>query len=211
LERYKRLTAKPEERMIFYDLVRDFRSTENTLGRYLHPRYSNGNQLASPYDVFSVKEPRPPLEILLTKLIATTYLLENGIVQGDRLGMASSVELRLPLLDYKFVETVIGLRKAQADDHLPPKTWLKDAAASRVPREFLDKAKKGFEPPVRRWHRALFERYGDTLKEGALVDSQVLSPKGAKELSQGTFDKFNIVPISFKALVLETWARQMGA
>src|SRR5690606_20258615 len=128
-----------------------------------------------------------------------------GVAQGDRLGMASGVELRLPLLDHKLVETVVGLRKAQRDDALPPKEWLKQAAAGRIPRHFLDKPKRGFEPPVRRWHQMLFERYGGWLNDGYLVQQGILSPGGARQLAQGPFPKFAVTPISFKALVLETW------
>jgi asparagine synthase (glutamine-hydrolysing) len=207
--KYKRVMAKPEERVIFYDLSRDFNNASKTLNRYTSRDFQEATLPESPYKVFTVKKPWPALDILITKLIAETYLLENGVTQGDRLGMASSVELRLPLLDYKLVETVIGLRKSQPDDHLPPKEWLKGAAASRIPEKFLDKPKRGFEPPVRRWHQAIFGEYGDQLRDGFLVKQDVLSPMGAEQLAEGPFNKFDIVPLSFKALVLETWARQM--
>ncbi len=42
------------------------------------------------------------VDLRITRLICETYLLENGIAQGDRLSMASSVELRLPLVDYRW-------------------------------------------------------------------------------------------------------------
>ncbi len=57
----------------------------------------------------------------LTRLVCDTYLRANGVAQGDRLAMASSVELRLPLLDRRLVETVVGLCKARSDVRLPPK------------------------------------------------------------------------------------------
>ena len=210
-ERYKRLIALPKERVIFYDLARDFNLAGKNMRQYLGHEILESELDHPAYETFMVEKPWPPLDILMVKLITQTYLLENGVVQGDRLGMASAVELRLPLLDHRFVETVIGLRKTQRDDGLQPKEWLKQASARRVPRHFLDRPKRGFEPPVRRWHHALFEKYGDTLRDGWLVSKNVLTPKGAKELSQGPFPKFNIVPLSFKALVLETWARQMSA
>jgi len=55
------------------------------------------------------------------------------MAQGDRLSMASSVELRLPLVDHRLVETVVGLRKAQPDLHLLPKAWLTEAVKDVVP------------------------------------------------------------------------------
>lgn len=64
----------------------------------------------------------PRTDISITKLVSETYLAVNGIAQGDRLSMATSVESRLPLVDYKLIETVIGLRKARPDHHLPAKS-----------------------------------------------------------------------------------------
>ena len=69
----------------------------------------------SPNKPFHVKQPWINDDIILTKLMCNTYLLENGMAQGDRLSMSNSIELRLPLIDYKFVETVIGLRKNNKD------------------------------------------------------------------------------------------------
>ena len=76
----------------------------------------------------------------------------NGIAQGERLAMASSVELRLPFMDHRLVETVIGLRRHATDAGLPAKAWLKAAAGDLVPPNILDRRKQGFAPPVRQWH-----------------------------------------------------------
>lgn len=208
-EKEQRL-SKPQNQLILYELSRDFQLARKNLKRYLHPNLTIAELDAAIAQPF-VREADVPLDIQVTKAIAHTYLMQNGVAQGDRLGMASSVELRLPLLDHKLIETVVGLRKAQPDDGLPPKEWLKQAAASRIPRYFLDKPKRGFEPPVRRWHQMLFARYGGWLNDGHLVQQGILSRSGARELARGPFSKFAITPISFKALVLETWARQMAA
>jgi asparagine synthase (glutamine-hydrolysing) len=145
----------------------------------------------------------------LTRLICDTYLRGNGIVQGDRLSMASSVEMRLPLLDYRLVETVVGLRKAHSDRGLPPKYHLKKALGDVLPEWVLNRPKRGFTPPVRAWHAMLFARHGQDLKDGVLVQSGVLSGGGGEELSRGYFHEDATFPVSYKALVLETWCRKM--
>ncbi|MDQ3131290.1 MAG: asparagine synthase C-terminal domain-containing protein, partial [Acidobacteriota bacterium] len=129
--------------------------------------------------------------------------------QGDRLGMASSVEMRLPLVDYKFVETIIGLQKKQSDASLPPKHWLKEAVKDVLPDWVLNRPKRGFAPPTRQWHDALFARYGDSLRDGYLVESDVLSRESGLHLAKGEFPAEAVSPLSFKALVLEQWCRQM--
>jgi asparagine synthase (glutamine-hydrolysing) len=148
---------------------------------------------------------------MLTRLVCATYLRENGVAQGDRLSMASSVEMRLPLVDHKLVETIIGLRKARSDIGLPAKSWLKEAVKDLLPAEVRERPKRGFTPPVRKWHEALFAAYGDSLREGFLTGHGVLSREGGERLSSGPISAGAICPLSFKALVLEQWCRGMLA
>ncbi len=147
----------------------------------------------------------------LTRLVGATYLRENGIAQGDRLSMASSVEMRLPLVDYKLVETVIGLRKARTDVRLPAKTWLKEAVRDILPDFVSQRPKRGFAPPVREWHDALFAAHGGSLRDGYLTRTGVLSAESGERLARGAFPADATSPLSFKALVLEQWCRQMAA
>ncbi|KAA3646327.1 MAG: asparagine synthase (glutamine-hydrolyzing) [Chloroflexi bacterium] len=209
-QRYRRRTTNPDQ-LIFYDLAKDFARAERRVSSIYAPAFQEALNGGSPYDIFTVKQPWSDPAVLLTKLISQTYLLEDGVAQGDRLSMANSVELRLPLLDYRFVETVIGLRKAQPDYHLPPKHWLKQAMQGVLPDWALNRPKRGFEPPVRQWHAAIFEKHGDALRDGLLVQQQVLNPDSAAKLATGVYPKRAITPMSFKALVLELWARQMTA
>lgn len=146
---------------------------------------------------------------MLTRLVCETYLLENGIAQGDRLSMAASVEMRLPLLDYRFVEIVIGLRRVAADDTLPPKTWLREALRDRLPAPVLRRPKRGFSPPVDEWHRAIFARHGESLRDGYLVNAEILERATIAPLARGDVTRGASLPLSFKALVLETWCRRM--
>ncbi|RMD60168.1 MAG: asparagine synthetase B, partial [Nitrospirae bacterium] len=147
------------------------------------------------------------LDVLITELACYSYLLGNGITQGDRLGMASSVEQRLPLVDYRLVETIIGLRKCRSDYHLKPKAWLREAVEDLLPEWVMNRPKRGFQPPVLSWHRALFKAYGSKLRDGYLVQHNILKPEKAHYLSKGPFPRGAITPLSFKALVLELWCR----
>jgi asparagine synthase (glutamine-hydrolysing) len=206
--RYQRRTAGPPGRLVFYDLARDYAHAVRNVPA-LHPPAFRAALRSCPGRHFTLERPWPHLPALFTKLIAQTYLLENGVAQGDRLGMASSIELRLPLLDYKLIETVIGLRKARPDHHLPPKHWFREALQGVLPAWVLERPKRGFEPPARAWHAALFAAYGRNLFDGWLVQNGILSPAAAARLAAGPFPKTVGVPLSFKALVLEMWARRM--
>jgi len=201
----------PKQQAVFYDLTAEFRLARNGLEGVYSPGFLDQLNASHAYIPFTVPPPWPDVDILLTKLICQTYLLENGMAQGDRLSMASSVELRLPLVDYRLVETVIGLRKASSDHSLPPKAWLREAMKSTVPEWVLNRPKKGFTPPLQEWQRAIFSAHGSALVDGLLVHSGVLMPSSAKELSRGPYSREVGAPLSFRALTLELWGRQLMA
>lgn len=207
--RFQRHKASPCDRMIFYDLTPDFQMACKQVENMYTPNFVESLDGASAFDLFTFPQPWSRVDITITRLACQTYLLENGMVQGDRLSMASSVELRLPLVDYRLVETVIGLRKARPDHHLPPKAWFKAALKDVLPHWVINRPKRGFAPPVRAWHQALFAVYGSMLEDGYLVQEGILSPESAKGLSEGPFPPAAIAPLSFKALVLEIWCRQL--
>jgi asparagine synthase (glutamine-hydrolysing) len=154
---------------------------------------------------FHVKKPWQNTSVTLTRLISQTYLLENGIAQGDRLSMANSVELRLPLVDYRLVETVIGLRKSIKDNNLPSKYWLKEIGKEMLPHWIFEARKRGFEPPVELWLNGILKEYGNKLIDGHLVQKGVLNRKAAFDFSKGKSNPQVIFPGYFNALVLELW------
>ena len=208
---FQRDRVSPRERAIFYDLTPDFPMAQRTISHCYEPRFRESLGMSNAYDPFTLPLPWPCPDILITKLICQTYLLENGIAQGDQLSMANSIELRLPLVDYRLIETVIGLRKAQSDQRLPPKNWFKAAIKDILPDWVINRPKQGFRPPVKEWHRALFAQYGSQLENGFLTQAGVLTPQSARTFAEGPFTPGAIVPLSFKALVLELWCRRFNS
>lgn len=204
--------AQEGHRPIFHELAPDFRMALVDVRNYYTESFLQALGDASAFDLFTFKRSWKYSDILITRLICDTYLLENGIAQGDRLSMASSVELRLPFVDYKLVELVIGLRKthqSEPDYRRFPKPWLRGAMQGILPDFIIDRPKQGFAPPVIEWHNELFKEYGKFLDGGYLVESGVLTQEAGATLATGVFPKGAISPISFKALVLEIWCREM--
>lgn len=199
----------PADQMVFYDLSIDFRQASKDARQLYGARFDSELGETKVSELFTFPQPWPDVNVTLTRLICATYLRENGITQGDRLSMASSVELRLPLVDYRLVETVIGLRKARPDAGQPAKAWFKQALEDVLPDWVINRPKRGFAPPTLEWHRALFAAYGDTLRDGYLVQSGALNRESGQHLAAGPYPPSAITPLSFKALVLEQWCRQM--
>lgn len=211
LRRMRGHRASPAGQLAFYDLSPDFRAAAEGVGSLYADAFAERLPPGGAYTLFTLPLPWPELDVTLTRLVSDTYLRANGVAQGDRLAMASSVEMRLPLLDRRFVETVIGLRKSSSDVQLPPKEWLKRAAEGLLPEWVLNRPKRGFAPPVGEWHAALFEAHGDALRGGYLVQNGVVKHEAAELLARGPFPSGLTSPLSFKALVLEHWCRRMSA
>ena len=212
LERFLYDKRSPARQLIFYDLTPDFIAARSSMKGFYTEEFLEQTKERRPEDLFLRRNPEEPSDLLITRLICDTYLRENGITQGDRLSMASSVELRLPLLDHRLVELLVaGLRKTHQDFHLPPKAWLKSALEGLVPPWVADRPKRGFTPPVRLWHNALFSAYGHRLINGYLQTTGILKKSACSSLSKGGFPLNGdmVSPLSFKALVLELWCSQM--
>ena len=182
----------------FYDTLEDFNADyTNLYGALLEDmgrnQYSFGNN--------STNIP----EIDLTQYICKTYLLENGIAQGDRLSMANSVELRLPLVDYRLVETIIGLRKGHSDIYDSPKAMLKNIAKEMLPDWLFSIPKRGFTPPVHLWAKSVLSVYGDRLIDDNLKTYGIMNANGLERLRKGQKRPSINFPLYFNALVLELY------
>lgn len=146
--------------------------------------------------------------------ICKTYLQSNGINQGERLSMANSLELRLPFIDYKFVESVFESREKyilKDDFKLPEKFFFKQISKNYLPSFITERKKRGFSPPAKKWFRIIFQEYGHLLNGGLLVDLEIISKKNAKKMSKGpNFLDYLIsnTPLCYKYLILEIWFRK---
>jgi asparagine synthase (glutamine-hydrolysing) len=129
-----------------------------------------------------------------------TYLPGDILTKVDRATMAVSLEARPPLLDHELVEAVIGLPAAVRGEN---KSLLKGAMAHRLPREIIERPKRGFSVPWKVWHEQLRAWASDELRGGALADSGLFDPAGL-----GTLDGSRAGGRTWALLVLERWARR---
>jgi asparagine synthase (glutamine-hydrolysing) len=84
------------------------------------------------------------------------WLVEDLLMKADRMSMANSLELRTPFLDYRLVEWAGRLPvhlKAGPDvlGNYRTKEILRRYAEPRLPREIVERSKKGFPVPVYSW------------------------------------------------------------
>lgn len=105
-----------------------------------------------------------------------TYLPGDILTKVDRASMAHSLEVRVPFLDFRFVEWAAHLSSHAKLAGGEGKAVLKKALEPLLPREVLYRAKMGFAVPLDVWFRGSLEDRmtasleGDTLGTCGLFD-----------------------------------------
>ena len=79
------------------------------------------------------------------------YLKDDLLVKVDRASMQYSLELRVPLLDYRLVEFALGLDEKLKNNNGQMKYLLKQVLFDYVPKEIFDRPKWGFGIPLNKW------------------------------------------------------------
>lgn len=79
------------------------------------------------------------------------YLESDILPKVDRASMASSLEVRVPLLNHTLVEYVAGLPHSLKLRGVTTKYILKRVMRGRLPDTILERGKKGFNMPVAKW------------------------------------------------------------
>lgn len=82
-----------------------------------------------------------------------TSLPDDLLLKADKMTMANSLELRVPMLDHKFLEFAASLPPSLKVRGFDTKYIAKRALGERVPREILKRKKVGFPVPYESWLR----------------------------------------------------------
>lgn len=103
----------------------------------------------SEYDPGYLKETNH--NIMLMDLLM--YHPDDILVKVDRTAMAVSLETRVPMLDKDVVEFAWSLPIELKKDGITGKRVLREVLYRYVPREMLERPKKGFSIPIEKWLR----------------------------------------------------------
>jgi asparagine synthase (glutamine-hydrolysing) len=82
-----------------------------------------------------------------------TSLPDDLLALTDRMSMAASIECRAPLLDHELIELTTRMPSSLKVRGLSLKYLLKKAVAPWLPREIVNRKKRGFGAPIGAWMR----------------------------------------------------------
>jgi asparagine synthase (glutamine-hydrolysing) len=104
--------------------------------------------------MYAAAKSQDPLDQLLS-VSQKSWLVEDLLMKADKMSMATSLEVRVPFLDYRIVEWAnrqpIGVKIGRVGRRTVTKRVLRRFANGRLPQEIIDRPKRGFPVPVTRW------------------------------------------------------------
>jgi asparagine synthase (glutamine-hydrolysing) len=139
------------------------------------------------------------------------YLTGDLLTKVDRMSMANSLEVRVPLLDYRVVEMAARMPQNLKLRGKVSKHILRKAMDKRLPAAIKDrKIKRGFSVPVEEWFRKGLKEYAwDILLDKRTATRGYFRPEGVRKLLEDQFK--GLAPLGdqvFLMLVFELWARR---
>jgi asparagine synthase (glutamine-hydrolysing) len=158
------------------------------------------------YDHAPAKDELSRLLYLDTK----TYLTADILAKVDRMSMATSLEVRVPMLDQQFVEWVAALPVDWKFRTGTRKFILKKLAERLgIPPALLHRRKQGFQLPLVDWMRdSMKDRYLRVLLEERTLQRGYFKPEAVRALiDEHRRGRRNRSGILWRMLVLELWHR----
>ena len=151
-------------------------------------------------------------ESLLNQMLyvdTKTWLPDDLLVKADKMTMANSLELRVPLLDHVVLEFAASLPPDFKVRGRETKRILKSAFAGVLPPEVIRRKKAGFPVPYESWLRSqLKPRVGDVLLSDRCLSRGYFEKVGIIRLLEANSRDGKFAKEVFSLLVLELWHRQ---
>jgi asparagine synthase (glutamine-hydrolysing) len=141
---------------------------------------------------------------------ARTYMIDDVLTKVDRMSMAVSLEAREPLLDHKLLEFAARVPASLKLRNGQSKYLLRRVLDRRVPREIIDRPKRGFEAPIGQWLRGpLAGLTSELLLDGRLRDRGIFEPREVSRLwEEHRGGRASHSHRLWQLVMLELWFRQ---
>lgn len=137
-----------------------------------------------------------------------SWLPDDLLIKADKMTMANSIELRVPLLDHRVLEFAASLAPDLKLRGLNTKYILKKALSARIPSEIRNRKKAGFPVPYGSWLRKeLKDLVWDVLMDSRTVDRGYFNRDAIESLLKANSNGSDHSKEIFSLLSLELWQR----
>jgi asparagine synthase (glutamine-hydrolysing) len=137
-----------------------------------------------------------------------TWLPDDLLIKADKMTMANSVELRVPLLDHRVLEFAASLAPGFKLNGCNTKYILKKALSKKIPAEIRNRKKTGFPVPYGAWLRKdLKDVIRDVLMDGKTISRGYFRKDVIESLLRANSNGTDYSKELFSLLTLELWQR----
>lgn len=135
-----------------------------------------------------------------------SYLPDDLLVKVDRASMQNSLEVRVPLLDYRIVEFSYLLDENLKVKQKVQKYLLKNLLYKYIPSEYFDRPKWGFSIPLQKWMRNELKDWIEAMLSSEdledLLQNRISEIESVAKWRQGDDMHYNRV---WQLAVLSSW------
>ena len=148
-----------------------------------------------------------PLDAMLY-IDTKTWLPDDLLIKADKMTMANSIELRVPLLDHKVLEFAASLPPSFKLRGATTKFILKKALTPRIPKQIRDRKKAGFPVPYETWlRRDLKDMVWGVLTDPQTINRGYFRKDAVEDLLRANSNGSDHSKEIFSLLSLELWQR----
>jgi asparagine synthase (glutamine-hydrolysing) len=188
-----------------------YRYTGNRLGRVYSADFAQAidreHTLEPVRDLQAHVRGRNTLDAMLY-IDTKTWLPDDLLIKADKMTMANSVELRVPLLDHRVLEFAASLPPSFKLRGFTLKYILKKVLSQKIPKEIRNRKKTGFPVPYESWLRNdLKDVVWAMLTDRRTVERGYFRKKAVEGLLQANSNGTNYSKEIFSLLSLELWQR----
>jgi asparagine synthase (glutamine-hydrolysing) len=143
----------------------------------------------------------------------TGYLPDDILVKVDRASMAVGLEARAPLLDHRVLELAWSLPREYLYNGPTGKRVLRDLLTRYVPRNLIDRPKRGFSVPVKEWLVGpLRDWVEELISEKALVEQGIFDAQSIRDAwHQHLYGWANHSELMWSVLMFQAWYQAQSA
>jgi len=129
---------------------------------------------------------------------------DNGLAKVDRASMANALEVRSPLLDYRFLEFETKIPVKWKVSSSKTKILMRDMIRGLVPDKIVNRTKQGFTPPIADWVKG--EKYDEDIETALekLHDEGIINNQWHKFFVERGLSGSNLV-YRIRLLMLWKW------